>query len=173
MSNKLSEQLQSKGGKDCYFTPSAVVEHIIPYIPQNAIVWCPFDTVDSEFVKIISRTHRVIYSHIDTGHDYYEFEPEKWDVMISNPPFTAKAKIFERAISFGKPFALVMTCQWLNDSAPARLRGTTDRSLELMFFNKRVHFIDGETGEVNKKTTFGSAYYCSDFLPRQIMWKTL
>lgn len=170
---KLSKQLQSKGGNDEFYTPGYVVEEIIPYIPMGAIVWCPFDTIESQFVKLIAKTHQVVYSHIDMGQDYYLCEPDKWDVMISNPPFTGKAKIFERALSFGKPFALLMTTQWLNDSAPSKLWGGSGRDLELMMFNKRIHYINGLTGEIQKKTTFGSAYYCSDLLPKQIMFKVL
>jgi hypothetical protein len=59
--------------------------------------------------------------------------------MISNPPFTNKRKIFERALSFGKPFALLMTNTWLNDAAPKQL--WKDKELQLLMFEKRVHFI--------------------------------
>ena len=37
------------------------------------------------------------------GIDFFDFQPEYWDVMVSNPPFTNR-KYFERALSFGKPF---------------------------------------------------------------------
>ena len=41
--------------------------------------------------------------------------------IVSNPPFTNKRKYFERALSFNKPFALIMTNAWLNDSAPKQI----------------------------------------------------
>ena len=50
-----------------------------------------------------------IRDSIVTGQDFFDYEPDKWDVMVSNPPFTNKRKYFERALSFGKPFALIMT----------------------------------------------------------------
>ena len=53
--------------------------------------------------------------------DFFEYEPDNWDVIVSNPPFTKKRNYFERALSFNKPFALIMTNTWLNDSAPKQL----------------------------------------------------
>ena len=60
-------------------------------------------------------------------------------MIVSNPPFTDKRKFFERALSFNKPFALIMT-NWLNDSAPKQLFKDKDLQL-LMFDNKRMKFV--------------------------------
>lgn len=158
------------GGNDECYTPSYGVTPILKYIPKDAVVWCPFDTVDSEFVKQISLTHKVVHSHLWGGQDFYEYEPEHWDVIVSNPPFTGKRKIFERALSFGKPFALIMTNTWLNDSAPKQL--FAEKELQLMMFDKRMRFIMSN-GEDNNKITFSSSYYCWNFLPKQIIMEKL
>jgi hypothetical protein len=150
--------LYSNGKNDECYTPRYGVLPILKYIPKDAIVWCPFDTEESEFVKNIPNC---IYSHIDTGQDFYDYEPVEWDIMISNPPFTNKRKIFERALSFKKPFALLMTNTWLNDSAPKQL--FKDRNLQLLMFDKRIEYSG------MKKITFSSSYYCWDFLPQQII----
>ena len=114
--------LYSQGNNDECYTPFAAVEPILRYIPKDAVVWCPFDKTSSEFVKQISKTHKVIFSHIDNGQDFYTYEPiEHWDCIVSNPPFTNKRKIFERALGLNKPFALMMSNPWLNDSAPKQL----------------------------------------------------
>ena len=114
--------LYSSGSNDECYTPKYAVLPILKYIPNESVVWCPFDTEESEFVKEISKANKVIFSHINNGQDFYNYEPkEKWDIIISNPPFTNKRKIFERALSFNKPFALIMSNTWLNDSAPKQL----------------------------------------------------
>lgn len=115
--------LYSSGKNDECYTPDYGVYPIIKYIPENAVVWCPFDTEESQFVKLISENgNKVIYSHIHSGQDFYTYEPrDKWDVIVSNPPFTNKRRIFERALSFNKPFALMFPLTWLNDSAPKRI----------------------------------------------------
>ena len=96
------------------------VKPIIKYVPKNAVVWCPFDKENSEFVKqLTANGNKVIYSHISDGQDFYTYEPnEHWDCIISNPQFGGKRQIFERALSFNKPFALIAPNTWWNDAAP-------------------------------------------------------
>lgn len=178
------EVLYSKGKNDECMTLPYAVEPILPYIKDGDIVWCPFDNKDSEFVKQIQKTNTVVFSHLEDGSgsynrqrlmnvesdgkDFFNYEPPIWDVLISNPPFTNKRKYFERAISFRKPFALIMSNTWLNDSAPKQLFKDTD--LQLLMFDKRMKFRVG--GEINKKITFSSSYFCWNFLPKQIIMST-
>ena len=117
------DPLYSLGNNDECLTLDYCVYPILEFLDKKAIVWCPFDKQDSSFVKILKENgNKVLYSHIDNGEDFYKFEPkEKWDIIISNPPFTNKRLIFERALSFNKPFALIMTNVWLNDAAPKEL----------------------------------------------------
>jgi len=122
--------MYSVGNNDECYTPAYGVEPILEYIPKDAVVWCPFDTIDSEFVKQISKQNEVVFTHIQYGQDFLTYEPKNWDVIVSNPPFTNKRKFFERALSFNKPFALIMTNTWLNDSAPKKL--FKDKDLQLL-----------------------------------------
>jgi len=162
----------SHGGGDEAYTPAYGVAPILKYIPKGAVVWCPFDTEESEFVKQIGEQNEVIYSHIGDGCDFLTYEPEyhSWDVIVSNPPFTDKRKFFERALSFNKPFALIMTNTWLNDSAPKQL--FKDKDLQLLMFDKRMKFHSPD-GRPNDKITFSSSYYCWNFLPKQIIMEQL
>lgn len=180
--------LYSKWANDEMYTPRYAVEPVLKYIRKvnwadvskmtlteacrstnfiKPTIWCPFDTEDSEFVKVLRMDWcKVIASHIDNWQDFYTYEPdESWNLIISNPPFTAKRKIFERALSFGKPFALLMSLTWLNDSAPKQL--FMEKDLELLMFDKRIQYSN------DKKITFSSAYYCYNFLPKQIIMESL
>jgi len=163
--------MYSSGKNDECYTPAYAVKPILKYIPEGSTVWCPFDTKESEFVKQISQEHNVIYSHIDYKEDFFQWEPMiEWDMIISNPPFTNKRKYFERALSFNKPFALIMTNTWLNDSAPMKL--FKDKDLQLLMFDKRMKF-NSPDGRPNNKITFSSSYYCYNMLPKQIIMEEL
>ena len=157
------EILYSAGKNDECYTPDYAVKPILKYIPKNAIVWCPFDTHESQFYKLIPNP--VVASHLDYGQDFYNFEPERWDIIVSNPPFTGKRKIFERALSLGKPFALLMSNTWLNDAAPKQI--FKERDLQLLMFDRRIEY------NGNQKITFSSSYFCCDFLPKQIIMESL
>ena len=151
-------------------TPRYGVLPIVKYLPKDKIIWCPFDKEDSEFVKVLTEQgYKVVYSHIENGQDFYTYEPEEWDIIVSNPPFTNKRQIFERALSFGKPFALIMSNTWLNDSAPMQV--FKDKQLQLLFLEGRMKFLNN--GVVQNKITFSSSYYCYNLLPKDIVMDRL
>ena len=130
------------------------------------MVWCPFDTDNSEFVLALKEHgFKVVHSHIMTGQDFFKYEPEHWDIIVSNPPFGNKKEIVERCLSFGKPFALLMSNMWLNDTAPCRL--FEDKELQLLLFDRRVQY--NELGRI----PFSSGYYCHRILPKQLIFEKL
>ena len=164
------EVMYSSGNNDECYTPDYGVAPVLEFIPKDKIIWCPFDTEESEFVKQISKTNEVIYSHIDEDKDFFTYEPDRWDIIVSNPPFKGKRKIFERALSFNKPFALLMTMTFMNEAAPVQL--FEDRGLQLLLFDKRVEFYQPNAKQ-RGKITFNSSYFCWNFLPRDIVMRRL
>lgn len=116
---KNNQVYYTNGGGDEQYTPAKTVELLLPHIQhlKDKIIWLPFDREDSQFVKVLTTNgFKVIYSHIDYGQDFFEYEPEKWDVIISNPPYTNKRKYWERCLNLGKPFALLLPVNILSDS---------------------------------------------------------
>jgi hypothetical protein len=162
--------LYSKGKNDECYTPIYGVTPLLEFLPTDKIYWLPFDRNDSNFCKVLANNgYNFINTHIDYGQNYYEYEPKEWDIMISNPPYTNKRKIFERAIMFNKPFGLLMSNTWLNDSAPKQLFAEVD--LQLLMFDKRIKYVNN--GVEENKITFSSSYYCRDLLPKQIVMRSL
>lgn len=168
MKQKTNKHLRtSQGNNDECYTYRYAVEPLLEYLEpfRDKIIWCPFDTSESEFVKVFTENgFNVVYSHIDFGQDFYTFEPEKWDILISNPPFSNKTMMFERVISFKKPFALLMNIAYLNDGIAAKT--FKDIDLQILSFNERMNF----KGYPKDKINFLSAYFCSGFLPKQIIF---
>ena len=162
--------MYSAGKNDECYTPAYAVQPILEYIPKDAVVWCPFDTPDSEFVKLISQTNVVVNSHLESGQDFFECEPQQWDIIVSNPPFTNKRAFFQRALDLGKPFALLMANTWLNDRAPMQL--FEERGLQLLLLDRRTEFVQ-PNATVSGKITFSSSYFCCDLLPRDIIIKRI
>ena len=168
-----------KNSDECYtprYTVIPIVRHILLYedkVGKNVTVWLPFDKEDSEFVKVLQEVGiNYVSSHIDEGKDFFEYEPENWDIIVSNSPWKNKKAFFERALSFDKPFALLMTTTWLNDAAPFRLFKKYNKDLQLLTFDKRTHYLDSEKKDMGRPS-FGSAYYCCDFLQKQIIFEIL
>ena len=167
------ENMYSKGKNDECYTPEYGVKPILRYVTPDMKIWCPFDKDYSNFVKLLKQNGNIVHNtHIDTGQDFYEFVPDfDWDLIISNPPFTNKAEIFKRALSFDKPFALIMSNTWLNDSAPKKL--FKDKELQLLMFEERMKFVNSDGKVIGNSPTFSSSYYCYNFLPKQILMDSL
>lgn len=151
--------------RDEYYTPKILVEPIIYYIPKEWVVWCPFDTENSEFVIALKDNgNKVIHSHIKDGNDFFEYEPSYFDAVISNPPFTLKLEVFERLYSFNKPFAMIMNLTILNYQNIGNY--FLDKDLQLLIVDKKVSF-DGNT------SAFNSSYFCHEILPNDLMFAHL
>lgn len=161
MSNWLSKN--SFNEKDEYYTPKILVEPILKYIKPNSTIWCPFDTENSEFVILLNeKGHKVIYSHICYGQDFFEYEPqEEYDYIISNPPFTRKLEVLERLYKLNKPFAMVLGLPILNYQEVGNF--FLDKELQLLIVDKKVSF-DGNTA------SFNNSYFCFNMLPEDLMF---
>ena len=75
------------------FTPEIAVLPILKYIDKDKTIWCPFDIHgQSKYIEVFEKNGiKVIASHIDTGQNFFEYEPsEHYDYIISNPPFSIK-----------------------------------------------------------------------------------
>ena len=149
--------------RDEYYTPAIMVYPIIEFLKPGATIWCPFDTKDSEFVRVFTESgFKVIYSHLWLGQDFFEYEPEEhYDYIISNPPFTKKLDVLKRLFLLNKPFAMILGLPILNYQIVGEFFLYKD--LELLIFDKKVSF-DGNTA------SFNCSYFCSGILPRGIIF---
>ena len=150
--------------KDEYYTPPILVEPILNYIPIGSTIWCPFDTEDSEFVIQLSKNNNVVYSHIWYGQDFFTYEPESYDYIISNPPFTRKLEVLQRLYELNKSFAMLLGLPILNYQEVGEF--FLDKELQLLIMDKKVSF-DGKT------SSFNTSYFCYNFLPKDIIFHHL
>jgi methylase of polypeptide subunit release factors len=109
--------------------------------------------------------HKVIFSHIWYGQDFFEYEPsEHYDYIISNPPFTKKLAVLDRLYKLGKPFAMIMGLPILNYQEVGEF--FLGKELQLLIVDKKVSF-DGNTA------SFNNSYFCNGILPYDIMFEHL
>lgn len=168
----ITTKLKSNSNTDEYYTPKYVVEHLVEYIKPGSTIWCPFDTVDSEFVKVFDNVgFNVIWTHIDNGEDFFKINIPSCDYIISNPPFSIKDKVLERLYSFNKPFAMLLPVASIQSKFRVNLFMKYD--LELLIFDKRISYFTSENKEPQKGCAFGSGFFCYKFLPEKLIFKKL
>lgn len=151
--------------KDEYYTPEILVKPIIKYLKPNSKVWCPFDTEKSEFViNLKNMGHEVIFSHIWYGQDFFKYEPEQYDCIISNPPFTKKLAVLNRLYELNKPFGMLLGLPILNYQEIGGF--FLNKDLQLLIVDKKVSF-DGHV------SSFNTSYFCRNLLPKDIIFEHL
>lgn len=164
----------ANSGNDEFYTPPYAVQPILKYIKPNSTVWCPFDTEDSWFVKLITTLGgQVIHSHINEGQDFFSMEAPECDYIISNPPYSLKGETLARLFEIGKPFAMLVGVVGLFESQK-RFNMFKDNEFEIMYMNKRVaYFKDYNEQKPSLNPPFSSVYICHKMLPKQIVFEEI
>jgi hypothetical protein len=165
-----SQTLLYSGGNnnECY-TPRPAVTPLLQFLRPSWKIWCPCDDDSSEFVRVFREAgYEVFATHIKDGGDFFNFSPKtmpfEFDAIVTNPPFTGKAKFVKHAMKFGKPTALLLPATWLNDASCIRI--FAEVPLRFVFLSKRVEYVQADKSRKKGKVTFASHFYTiNGFLP--------
>jgi hypothetical protein len=168
----MSQIYYEQGGGDEQYTPRYGVEVLLPHIQhhKDKIIWCPFDKDDSQFVQVLKENgFNVIYSHIETGQDFLNYEPDEWDILISNPPYKNKRVYWERALDFKKPFALLLPLNILSDSIINTTMRERESDFQLLIPSRRMRFYNAFNGKTGNQPTFKASYFGVNIFKQQII----
>lgn len=154
------------------YTPYYATDHIIKYLPKDKIIWCPFDENWFAFYnRLKEEGYNVVRSSLAEGQDFFNYEPEKWDIIVSNPPFSIKDKVLERLYSFNKPFAVLLPLNSLQGKT--RYKYFKD-GIQILSFDARICYHNKKhMDSVVKGSPFATAYFCRDLLPKDLIVEKL
>ena len=155
--------------RDEFYTPRYAISPILNYVPTGSRVHCPFDTTESNFVKmLVEHGCHVTHGHLLTGHDFWNYAPPSCDFVISNPPYSAKGDVLARLFDWGVPFAMLVGVVGLFESQK-RFEMFRDNDFEILYLNRRVsYFEDYSDPKPKLNPPFSSVYVTHRMLPRQI-----
>lgn len=158
---------------DEVYTPFYAVEPLLEFIPKDKTIWCPFDEYWSAFVQILKENgYNVINTSIRDGIDFFKYEPNSYDLIISNPPFSKKDKVLDRLYKLNKPFAMLLPIQTLQGKS--RFNNFFDKGVELLCFDSRVDYHTNNNFDTyTKGNHFASAYFCRGILPEKLIFRKL
>ena len=160
--------------QDEYYTPLYAVVPIEKYLKKKSVIWCPFDTEESQYVQYFrAKGHVVVATHIKNGEDFFDMEPPMGcDYIISNPPYSCKEAVFERLYELEIPFGMLVNMSGLFNSK--RRFDMFKDSVELMTFQTRVQYMttyDG--GDIMKAPPFESGYVCRGILEEALIFEEI
>ena len=159
---------------DEFYTPIYAIKPLLKYLKKYNKIWCPFDTEQSYFVKELEmQGHTVIYTHISEGKDFFDYEPEEYDCIVSNPPYSLKNEILTRLFQLNKPFAMLMGVVGIFESK-TRFNLFKNNEFEIMYFNKRISYFRSYNDEKPMlNPPFSSVYITHKVLPSQIVFEEI
>ena len=156
--------------QDEYYTPSILVNMIVPYLRKweiefvnkngyRPLIWLPFDTEESQYYKILKKEgFQVVRSHLNDDKDFFHYQPEQFDIIVSNPPFSRKLETMERIVfDLKRPFVLLMNMMCINYQNIGNFFQFVGKDIQFIIPDKKVSF-DGNT------SSFCSGYVCYDFI---------
>lgn len=117
MNKKVFESRQShkpepKGRDNCQ-SPLYAILPLLPYLPKGLIIWEPAKGEGYMVRALESHGYNVVSSGID--EDFFVYEPSYYSVIVTNPPWSLSAKWTKRCFELGKPFALLLKTDKIQD----------------------------------------------------------
>jgi len=152
---------------DEFYTPEYAITPLLKYLPTSGIFWECTDFGNSNITKVLRESGRkVITSHINSGIDFLNDEPEDhYDYIISNPPYSIKTDFLRRAYSLGKPFYFLLPITSLEGIERGKL--FREFGIQVLVFDKRVDFVKGGSA------WFNTSWFCWNMLPRDLIFEEL
>lgn len=132
---------------DEWYTPKFLVDKCIEIANvENKVILLPYDTAKSIFVKELDKFNNcgIVYGFNDFLESKYEY-----DILITNPPFSIKEKVFEKCLQNEKDFILVLPETFIFSVGFYNLLEKYKFNYKLFSPKQRVYFID-ENGNQNR-----------------------
>ena len=150
-----------------FYNEVYAITPLIKYLKDKGFkkILCPFDENDNKIYKsLLSEGFDVEHSHIDDGVDFFERNLSDCDCIVSNPPYSLKAEVFETLFATGKPFAMLVGVVGLFVSD----------TFEITYMDKRVGYDkDFESGKITLKPPFNDNFLTSIILPKQMVSESI
>jgi hypothetical protein len=141
---------------DCV-TPIEVWTNIEQYLPKDKIIWCPFFYNGEHKLKDLG------YNIIHQDRDFFTSQPDDYDLIVDNPPFSKKKDILRRCLELDKPFILIMPTSTL---CYQYFKIYKD-NIQLIIPPKRYNF----KPELKSSASFETLYFCYKMdLPQDIIF---
>lgn len=163
-----SQDIYTPQGMDACQTPSYAIDPLLPYMDPEWTVWepaCGEGLLEDALYD--SGFNQVIPTDILTGQNFFEFEPEKWDCLVTNPPYSIKYRWLQRCYELGKPFALLVPVEMLGAATAQEL--LKKYSFEALLLDKRIDFKMPNKG-FEGSAQFPVFWLCWQLLPDKVLF---
>jgi hypothetical protein len=151
--------LTLRGGKraiefkkdDEYMTPKSVWESIAHLLPKNKVIWECFYGDGSSGKYLTELGFEVIHEPLD----FFEQTNFDYDLLVSNPPYSCKPKVFKRLAEIDKPFVMLVP---VSTMTKVFLKKYFQDRIQIIIPKSRIHFL--KAGVQTKSSWFDTIFIC-------------
>lgn len=148
---------------DNYETPAWAIEEFVKGLDlkPGERIWSPFRGNIGNNVKTLKKLNIEVVDN--DSIDFFDYEPETWDLILDNPPFSIKNRIVRRALSFKKPVILILPLLCARNKWVKKLCQEFQADLTLAMPSKRIQYeMNGEPTYWNLQETAWFCWNCGD-----------
>lgn len=173
--NRAGDPAESKGFDRCN-TPPYALDPLLPYLVQFRVVWEPAAGTGNIMHTIAPPIECVIATDIHGDYarpprNFFAWCPDRFDAIVTNPPYSIKFDWLARCYDLGKPFALLVPVETIGAQSAQRLMER--HGAELLLLNRRVNFEMPNKGWDGSAAQFPVLWLCWKMLPAPIVYGKL
>lgn len=154
-------------GQDACQTPAYAIDPLLPYLKPEWTIWEPAQGEGLLVEAFYDSNLIAVGSDLLTGRNFFDYEPPKWDALVTNPPYSLKYPWLERCYELGKPFALLLPVETLGAKTAQDLM--QHHGFEMLLLNRRVAFKMPNKGW-DSHPQFPVFWLCWQLLPDKVMF---
>lgn len=151
--------LTLRGGKkainfnkdDDYMTPKEVWKSIAHILPKDKIIWECFYGNGKSGEYLSDLGFKVEHQKID----FFDDPPFDYDILVSNPPYSMKPKVFKRLAEIDKPFMMLVPVSTMTKKF---LKTYFQDKIQIVIPKTRIHFV--KNGVQTKASWFDTLWIC-------------
>jgi hypothetical protein len=158
----------SRGAPDDFQTPIAALTPLLPYLKKEWTIWECGAGKGNLSNALADWGYKVIATDILTGQDFLKWQPEKFDCIVTNPPYSLKQEFLTRCYDLKKPFALLLPLTTFETRKRQEL--FEKYGVQVIFWDKRINF---ETPSGNGSGAWFAVAWFSNWLnlPKDLIFE--
>lgn len=138
MASREHKKVPTSKSADLCQTPTYALDPLYEHLKPSWIIWEPACGECNLVNGLRSNGYQVFASDIFNGQDFFKYQPSRFDMILTNPPFSRKTEFLARCYNFRKPFALLLPVEILGVGQAQKLFNKF--GVEIVLLNRRVDF---------------------------------